>query len=399
VIRERITLLPKQAELLQAREFEVLLSGAFAAGKTRAGCYKLREWSHTPGARIGVCRKTLNSLRQTTLYTLLKPRAPLPPVLPDGTYEHNKSDRTIYVRGGGEIHYFGFDHPETLGSLEFDAVLVDEGIELDEPEYTMLIGRVRGDALGYRQIATVTNPGPPSHFLHRLFYEEHDPQRRLIETNSLENPFLPPDYVERLKALKGTDYQRYVLGKWVGYEGLVYQHWQRELHAVHRGGPWTYVIAGIDEGVTNPAVLLIVGVDEDERLHVVREFYERGVLPDRFVEIVHGDWVRTGFRTAYVPPECAGLRAALRKAGVPVTKANHAVFDGIRSVQAALDVGLDGRPRLTVEPSCTQTIREIEGYCWKQGKDEPVKEHDHAMDALRYVVHTRASRPSLVGCY
>jgi hypothetical protein len=31
------------------------------------------------------------------------------------------------------------------------------------------------------------------------------------------------------------------------------------------------------------------------------------------------------------------------------------------------------------------TINEFESYVWKDGKDEPQKENDHAMDAIRYL--------------
>jgi phage terminase large subunit len=47
----------------------------------------------------------------------------------------------------------------------------------------------------------------------------------------------------------------------------------------------------------------------------------------------------------------------------------------------------DNRPRLTVDPSCVETINEFESYVWKPEKDEPVKENDHAMDALRYGIN------------
>ena len=42
---------------------------------------------------------------------------------------------------------------------------------------------------------------------------------------------------------------------------------------------------------------------------------------------------------------------------------------------------------MTVDPSCVNTINEFESYVWKEGKDEPVKEWDHAMDATRYFAH------------
>ena len=44
---------------------------------------------------------------------------------------------------------------------------------------------------------------------------------------------------------------------------------------------------------------------------------------------------------------------------------------------------------IIVHPKCVNTIMEFDMYCWERdadGKptDEPVKEYDHLMDALRY---------------
>ena len=70
--------------------------------------------------------------------------------------------------------------------------------------------------------------------------------------------------------------------------------------------------------------------------------------------------------------------------GLAVIGGKGRVTDGIHSVQAALKVQGDGLPRLTVDPSCVNTINEFESYEWKPEKDEPKKENDHAMDTIRY---------------
>ena len=72
--------------------------------------------------------------------------------------------------------------------------------------------------------------------------------------------------------------------------------------------------------------------------------------------------------------------------GLPARAAKGRVLDGIATVQGLLQVQLDGRPRLTIDPSCVNTIAEFESYVWQDGRDAPVKQNDHAMDALRYFV-------------
>ena len=83
----KFDLLPAQLDFIRAREREVLYSGAFGAGKTRALCMKLvSRLVGRPGAREGLARKHLVSLKATTLRTLLEQDGNLPPVLPRGTY-------------------------------------------------------------------------------------------------------------------------------------------------------------------------------------------------------------------------------------------------------------------------------------------------------------------------
>ena len=64
------------------------------------------------------------------------------------------------------------------------------------------------------------------------------------------------------------------------------------------------------------------------------------------------------------------------------------MLDGIRNVGELLR-----SERLAVSARCTNTISEFRAYVWddkaaQRGEDKPVKEHDHAMDAVRYFVST-----------
>src|SRR5690349_15812682 len=141
-------LLPKQAEFVASQAREVLYSGAFGSGKTRAVCMKNVLRASRPGAREGLCRKHLVTLKATTLKTLLEPEGVLPTVLPPGTNDHNKSEKSIRIRGGGEIVYFGLDDEgdrtsTKRGSYNLSGVGCDQMEELTESDLVMLRGRYR----------------------------------------------------------------------------------------------------------------------------------------------------------------------------------------------------------------------------------------------------------------
>ena len=71
-----------------------------------------------------------------------------------------------------------------------------------------------------------------------------------------------------------------------------------------------------------------------------------------------------------------------------MVKAKNNVEDGIRVVGTKLN-----QEAIIFADSCVNTIQEFGSYIWDEaaaahGGDRPVKEHDHAMDALRYFVYT-----------
>lgn len=74
----------------------------------------------------------------------------------------------------------------------------------------------------------------------------------------------------------------------------------------------------------------------------------------------------------------------VRRLGWNVTPANNDVVEGIRRVHTVLRAGF------TIDPSCTETINEFGMYAYQENPrietDNPVKEHDHGMDVIRYVV-------------
>lgn len=64
------------------------------------------------------------------------------------------------------------------------------------------------------------------------------------------------------------------------------------------------------------------------------------------------------------------------------------MLDGIRYVASLLN-----SEKIMFNESCKNTIGEFNSYIWDKkasdkGEDKPIKEHDHAMDAVRYFCYT-----------
>ena len=107
-------------------------------------------------------------------------------------------------------------------------------------------------------------------------------------------------------------------------------------------------------------------------------------------------WMRLEIRAIIVDPAAASFIAELRKRGFKIIKAKNDVEDGIRLVATKLNL-----QKIVFSTTCINTIKEFASYIWdkkaaENGEDKPVKQYDHAMDAVRYFVYTiLGERPRL----
>ncbi len=407
-------LLPKQLEFCMANEPEVLYSGAFGAGKTRAVCVKTLMHAIKPGNRVGLCRKTLVSLKATTLKTLLEPDGELPPVLPVGTYYHNKSEKTIKIYGGGEIVYFGIDQASKIGSLNLGACAVDEATELDEEEWLMLRSRCRNQADENRQLFGACNPGPPRHHLAERFGltgGTRDSNCRVIETRSKDNWFLPRDYQVWLDSLPGKYGQRYRDGQWVGLEGAIYDLLDEKEHVVETENlpAMANYWVGMDYGPGSVTTFWLLGQGADGRFYFV-DFWRWDVTQSyqqaSDLKLLEGldDWLDSLDITPasiVVPVDAISFVVLAQDSRAKLKRVKRldwadqspgSVLRGIQDVYSLFSRKLLLFSRRVVDKG---GLNEWLSYQWdetarQQGKDQPLKKNDHDPDAGRYAVqHVR----------
>lgn len=391
----QIPLLPKQLEFVEARERELIYSGAFGAGKTRALCWKAVQRASIPGACEILCRKHNVTLRRTTLRTLLEPDGDLPPVLTPGYYVHNKSLQTISLRGGGTIVYFGLDDPDKVGSTPATGCGVDEAVELEEADWTALRGRIRVKVKGLsNQLYGACNPGGPAHHLAKRFGLSGEGKAakgcRAIITKTEDNWLLPQDYVEDLRTYQGVALQRYFYGRWVAAEGLVFPA-LLDAFVPHRPAPSGAMAGGIDFGFRNPFCALLGTIYRADNGRDVLYVWWGRYLRECPLEVhaqamaeAEGDYGAEWFSD----PEDPEARRDLRKAGLSVRKAVNRQLYGIDAVN-----GLLAGDQLFVSDALSDLRAEAEVYCYPDPEKEklPAK-FDHAMTALRYLCATAKKR-------
>lgn len=242
------------------------------------------------------------------------------------------------------------------------------------------------------------NPDSPNHWF--LKFLENDNldiyrQKYLLSDN---RKYLDPEYYENIQLeYKNTVfYDRYILGNWTLAEGLVYQNYNPSTDAIDEVPEdltgETYI--AIDYGTSNPCVFLLFEKGVSGNWYLTKEYYYSG----RDSGKQKTDWeylqdflsfIPNNLKEAVVDPSAASFITALKKAGVKVRKAKNDVLDGIRYTGTALNLG-----KIKILKTCTNTLKEFGEYHWDTNKniDQPVKENDHCMDALRYFAFTILKR-------
>ena len=226
-----------------------------------------------------------------------------------------------------------------------------------------------------------------------------------------DNPFLPPNALERLLRQYGPhERAARARGEWTTLEGRVFQDWQRSLHVVDRCDldDSAGVYMGIDWGTRAPTAVVVGKLDRDDRLWIVDEYYEPQRTVKEHAKAIqalidkHGEpeWI-------VCDPEDRGARLALSRdygiANIAAKKGPNSVRAGINVMAERIAKDARGMPGLFVLSHCTNFIREIESYIWDpkgagEGRDRPKpNQADHLLDACRYLCMRLGSTQMFVG--
>lgn len=437
-------------EVLHRRDAEVLLNGPAGTGKSRGCLEKLNLLAMlNPGMRGLMVRKTAVSLTSTGLVTFRE--KVVPELLAAGRirwYGGSQQEAAGYRYDNGSfLAVGGMDKPSKIMSSEYDVVYVQEATELTTEDWEAITTRLRNGVISFQQIIADTNPDRPTHWLKQrvdrgdtvmlesrhednpVLFDEH---RALGERPKYTVTERGRDYLSKLDKLTGVRYQRLRKGLWVAAEGLVFEDYDPRYHLVDRfdiPATWTRWWS-VDFGYTNPFVCQMWAEDPDGRLYLYREIYRtkrtvdqhaRDILdavstadPDAPDDLRRRTWREPKPRGIVCDHDAEGRAVLSREVGIgtiaakKARKAGATGKVGIEEVQRRLRRAGDGQARLFILRDSVvsrdqdlveaklpaSTEEEIVGYVWKRNPDgttaeEPVKEHDHGMDPMRYLCAER----------
>lgn len=221
---ETLELAPKQKEVLKLwannkLKWLNIFDGSVRSGKTIISLILWVLWisEQDKNGLYLMAGNTLTTLKNNILL-------PLTNIVSEKFFEFSiPAKRGILL--GRNIHLEGASDSRSsskIRGMTLDGLYLDEITLLNEDFFKTAYERLSKE--NSIMIGT-TNPDSPDHWLMKDYINRRDNLSLSYTTFKLEdNTFLPPHYVENLKRTHtGVFYDRYVLGKWVRAEGIIYQ--------------------------------------------------------------------------------------------------------------------------------------------------------------------------------
>ena len=388
---------PKQHNfVVDTNHFAALVAG-IGAGKTHAGterallaAYGCIGATDIPTPNTGVVTApTYRMLQDATLETF---REILGPRWHD--VDFNKSEFRMTFPNGSKILFRSAEHPDRLRGPTITWWYGDEAALYRERVWRIMVGRLRQfGQLGYSWLTTTPRG---KDWIYKLFAFNPRPGYRLHRATSADNIHLAREIITEWESTySGDELEQELMGKFISNTGLVYFAFDYDTHVLSDAPTkdYTHTIAGVDWGDASPSVMLVGGTyGGDDHVYIAEEFYQRNTHIDEFVSIAKDMTQAYGIKQIVCDPSEPEYINKFVEAGLPAIAANNSVKVGIQNVKRRIGkTNHRKQPALTLAPGCANTIKEFEQYRWKPDRDglssdTVVKAHDHAMDALRYLV-------------
>ncbi len=370
----------------------LICDGAVRSGKTLCMSLSFISWSFYAfsDTSFALCGKTISSLRRNVVTPLLPILKSLGFEVSDKvsknilTIRRGNAENRFYLFGGRDESSAALIQGMTLGGVLFDEVAL---MPRSFVEQALARCSVEGSKFWFN-----CNPEHPYHWFYNEWIKKSNTKNMLyLHFTMDDNPSLSYEIKCRYKSLySGAFYERFVEGKWVAADGLVYPMFSPDKHIKSAENFDKYYLS-CDYGTVNPFSLGLWGRSEG-KWYRIKEYYHSS--RDRGVQLTDEEYyselkaLANGreITALIIDPSAASFIEVVKRHGeYRVIRADNDVLTGINSVCQALRNG-----DIFFFSDCVDTIREFSVYRWDNDirRDAPKKENDHAMDDIRYFVQT-----------
>ena len=371
----------------------IICDGAVRSGKTSIMTVAFIDWAMREFSeqRFGLCGKTVDSCAKN----LVVPYISLSYAKKKYTMRWRRSDKILEVTRGAVKNYFevfgGKDESSAalIQGRTLAGVLLDEVPLMPESFFNQALARCSVDGA---KMWFSCNPDTPMHWFYTKWIKQHDQRNALyLHFDMRDNPSLSENVLKRYEEqFTGVFFDRYVLGKWVAAEGLIYPMFSDENIVDEAPKDGDYYIS-VDYGTLNPFSAGLWCWDGKTATRIDEYYYsgrdERANRTDE-EHYSHVEKMADGFnvRSIIVDPSAASFIEVVRRhKKFHVRKAVNDVIPGIATTARYVS-----DKTIRVCRGCKDAIREFGLYRWDSDsqEDRPIKQYDHAMDDTRYFVMT-----------
>lgn len=384
----------------------VIADGSIRSGKTMSMSLSFVLWatSNFDGCNFAICGKTVGSCRRNVVKPLLDM------IRTRFKITDKRSENLIVIQHGNRKNYFylfgGKDESsqDLIQGITLAGVMLDEVALMPRSFVEQALGRcsVTGSRFWFN-----CNPDNPFHWFYQEWIQQAASKQALyLHFTMDDNLTLSQEVKNRYYAMySGNFFERYILGKWVSAEGLVYPMFNKDKCVVPSDERhYSQYYVSCDYGTLNPFSAGLWGKSGNVWYRIKEYYYDgRSTKVQKTDEEYYSEVVKLidklPITAIIVDPSAASFIAVVRKHGrYTVRKADNAVLDGIRLTATCIQQG-----KIMFNDCCTNTCAEFASYVWdtrhaqKTGEDKPLKEHDHAMDDIRYFCNTVLAHDGLPG--
>lgn len=352
-------------------------------GKTMLASEEIKGKAIATECRIAYIATTYGQARDIIWSTLVKELLPI-------TIKANESRLEIEVKNlqgtTSLIQLRGWENVDTLRGQKFHFIVVDEVAMMRNfwVNWQEVVVPTLTDTKG--EVLFISTPKGFNHFYELYSKETKDNDFKSFHFTTYDNPHIPAEEVTKLQSQLTEDrFAQEYMAEFKKTEGLVYKEFNRDWDTTEKE-PLSVVttIVGLDFGFTNPACALKIQIDKDHTYWITEEWYKTGQTNEQIGEVV----LRMRPNATYPDPAEPDRILSLNKQGVNTREVSKDISAGIDKVRE-----LFKQRRIKINKSCINLIWELETYSYPERKPDqnekevPIKENDHAVDALRYAIY------------
>lgn len=375
----------------------IICDGSIRSGKTISMAVGFVLWSmYTYNEQsFAICGRSIGALRRNVIVHL--------PSWLEGLFEvveHRGENKLVITLGGRTNTYYLFGGRDEssytlIQGMTLAGVLFDEVALMPRSfvEQAMARCSVAGSKFWFN-----CNPENPGHWFYQEWIQKaHEHQILYLHFTMDDNLSLDAAVRSRYESMySGVFYDRYIRGLWRVAEGVIYDMFSpANVYQPGNAPEWLYNAAerfiACDYGTANPMRFLDIW-DDGGTLWVEREYNwdsrkrQRQKTDREYADDLQA-FVGAHDCAIIVDPSAASFITELRGRGLYVLAADNEVLDGIRKCASLI-----AQRKIRVSSSCTALLNEMASYRWDdkaalRGEEKPLKENDHSLDALRYMVN------------